>query len=106
MNKEEVTMLGFEIVSYSGEARSYYLEAIKCAKNNEYDKAYELLELAEKSVIKAHNSQFDLIVKESKGEQIPFSLTFVHGQDHLMTTLLLKDLVNTIIDLYKKRDGE
>lgn len=48
MNKEEVTILGFEIVSYSGEARSYYLEAIKYAKNNEYDKAYELLELAEK----------------------------------------------------------
>lgn len=29
MNKEEMTMIGFEIVAYSGEARSHYMQAIK-----------------------------------------------------------------------------
>ena len=26
----------------------------------------------------------------------------IHGQDHLMTTLLLKDLMKHLIELYKK----
>lgn len=102
MNKEEMTMIGFEIVAYSGEARSHYMQAIKFAKNKEFEKANEEIELAEKSIIKAHNSQTELIVKEAQGVDMPFSVTFIHGQDHLMTTLVLKDLVNTIIDLYKE----
>jgi len=28
---------------------------------------------------------------------------FVHGQDHLMTTLLLRDLIMDFIELYKNR---
>ncbi|MDU2437526.1 MAG: PTS lactose/cellobiose transporter subunit IIA, partial [Staphylococcus epidermidis] len=31
-----------------------------------------------------------------------YSITMIHGQDHLMTTLLLKDLMKHLIELYKK----
>ena len=37
MNREEVTMLGFEIVAYSGDARSKMLDALKAAQNKEFD---------------------------------------------------------------------
>ena len=29
MNREEITLLGFEIVAYAGDARSKFLEALK-----------------------------------------------------------------------------
>ena len=32
MNKEELTMLGFEIVAYAGDARSKLLEALSSAQ--------------------------------------------------------------------------
>lgn len=32
MTKEEITMLGFEIVAYAGEARSKLIEALEAAK--------------------------------------------------------------------------
>ena len=32
MNREEATLLGFEIVAYAGEARSYLLDALKAAE--------------------------------------------------------------------------
>ena len=32
MNREEVTLLGFEIVAYAGDARSKLLEALKAAE--------------------------------------------------------------------------
>ena len=28
---------------------------------------------------------------------------FIHGQDHLMTTLLLRDLIQDFIELYKNK---
>ena len=37
MNREEVTAIGFEIVAYSGDARTKLLEAVKCAKAGDFE---------------------------------------------------------------------
>ena len=42
------------------------------------------------------------MAQEAQGDDIAFSITMIHGQDHLMTTLLLKDLMKHLIELYKK----
>ena len=39
MNREEVTLLGFEIVAYAGDARSKLLEALNAAQTGEVDRA-------------------------------------------------------------------
>ena len=36
MNREEMTLLGFEIVAYAGDARSKLLEALKAAENGDF----------------------------------------------------------------------
>ena len=46
MNREEVTLLGFEIVAYAGDARSKLLEALKAAEAGDFDKADALVEEA------------------------------------------------------------
>jgi len=102
MNKEEITLLGFEIVSYAGEARSKLLDALKAAENGQFDKAEELVESANSSIIEAHHAQTSLLQKEAAGEDLAFSVTLMHGQDHLMTTLLLKDMMRHLIELYKR----
>ncbi|UBH14764.1 PTS lactose transporter subunit IIA [Macrococcus armenti] len=102
MNREETTMLGFEIVAYAGDARSKLLEALNAAKNGEFDKAEQLVEEADKCIVDAHNAQTSLLTKEASGEDIAYSVTMMHGQDHLMTTLLLKDMMKHIIELYKR----
>ena len=37
-----------------------------------------------------HKAQTNLLAQEAKGEDIAYSITMIHGQDHLMTTLLFK----------------
>ncbi len=37
-----------------------------------------------------------------KKKQLAFSVTLMHGQDHLMTTILLQDLMKHMIELYKR----
>lgn len=102
MNREEITLLGFEIVSYAGEARSKLLDALKAAQNGDFEKAEELVESANSSIVEAHHAQTSLLQKETAGEDLAFSVTLMHGQDHLMTTLLLKDMMKHMIELYKR----
>ena len=84
MNKEEVQLLGFEIVAYAGDARS------------------KLVEEAGSCIAEAHKSQTTMLAHEAAGEEIPYSITMMHGQDHLMTTILLKDVIHHLIELYKR----
>lgn len=102
MNREEITLLGFEIVSYAGDARSKLMDALKAAQEGNYTEAEELVEAANACIVDAHRAQTSLLQKEAAGEDLAFSVTLMHGQDHLMTTLLLKDLMKHMIELYKR----
>ena len=102
MNREEVTLLGFEIVAYAGDARSKLLEALKAAEAGEFAKADALVEEAAGCIAEAHKAQTSMLAQEATGEEIPYSITMMHGQDHLMTTILLKDLMHHLIELYKR----
>lgn len=103
MNKEEVTLLGFEIVAYAGDARSKLLDALKLAQQGQVEQAEALIEKADEYINKAHKAQADLLAQEASGQEIPYSVTMMHGQDHLMTTILLKDVMHHFMELYKRR---
>lgn len=105
MNREEVSMIGFEIVAYAGDARSKLIEALKEARNGNYDKAEELVEAAGENITEAHQAQTSMLSKEAAGEDVEMSFIMVHGQDHLMTSILLKDIVADFIELYKRTEG-
>ena len=46
MTKEEATMIGFEIVAYSGDARSKLLLAIEKAKTKQFNECQALIDQA------------------------------------------------------------
>ncbi|MEW4355127.1 PTS lactose/cellobiose transporter subunit IIA [Streptococcus pneumoniae] len=102
MNREEITLLGFEIVAFAGDARSKLLEALNAAQQGEFDRAEQLIAAANECIVEAHHAQTSLLQKEAQGEDLAFSVTLMHGQDHLMTTLLLKDMMSHMLELYKR----
>lgn len=106
MNREEITLLGFEIVAFAGDARSKLVEALKYAQEGNYKKAEDLVEAANEVIVEAHHAQTELLQKEAAGEDLAFSVTLMHGQDHLMTTLLLKDLMHHLIELYRRSEDK
>lgn len=103
MNREESTLLGFEIVAYAGDARSKLLEALNAAESGEFEKAEDLITEANACIIQAHNAQTSLLQKEASGDEIELTVTLMHGQDHLMTTVLLKDVIHHLINIYKNK---
>lgn len=95
---EEIVL---SIIMHSGEARSYSMEAIRLAKEGNFEKAMDLIRMADEELGYAHSSQTSLIQGEAANDQIKFSLLLVHAQDHLMTTMSEKNLIEEIIELRK-----
>ncbi|WP_066496811.1 PTS lactose/cellobiose transporter subunit IIA [Abyssisolibacter fermentans] len=91
-----------DLILYSGDARSYAMEAIQAAKGGDFNKAQELMSKSNEKLDEAHKVQTTLIQSEAGGNKTEFSLLLVHAQDHLMTSITLNTLALEIIDLHKK----
>lgn len=98
---EEIAMT---IVGNAGEARSLAFEALKEAKEGNYEKAKKYLEQSKERSLAAHEMQTELICNEADGNEIEMNLLMVHAQDHLMTSILARELIEEMITLYKKLD--
>lgn len=102
MNREEANMAGFEIVAFAGEARSNLLQALNAAEKGDFVKAKDLIKEANESIKEAHNTQTKMLAQEAAGDVVDVGFIMVHGQDHLMTTMLLRDIIEHLINIYKK----
>ena len=102
MISAEMETVIMNIIVDAGSARSFAMEAIRLAKENNFAEADESLEKANSDLAKAHHVQTDLIQQAAIGEPIEINLFMVHAQDHIMTAMLAKDLAAEIVELYKK----
>ena len=102
MDKEQINESAFQIVSFSGDARSSAMEAIQLAKAGKIEEAKKAIIDARNTIAEAHHHQTDMISAEANGEELPFSVLLIHGQDHLMTSMVVIDLAEEIIELYEK----
>ncbi|EOH94262.1 PTS lactose/cellobiose transporter subunit IIA [Enterococcus pallens] len=90
------------LIVHGGNAKSYAMEAIQAAKEQQFAEADKRIVLAKESLIEAHHTQTDLLTAEASGENTEISLLMVHSQDHLMTSIAFTDLAEELIAIYKK----
>lgn len=78
------------------------MEAIYEAKEGKFDEARASLKKAGEELVQAHHVQTKALQNEinGSGEKKPVSLLEVHGQDHLMNAMTVKDLATEFVDLY------
>lgn len=100
MNEEFATIC-FQIISYAGDAKSCYMEALEEAKQGNYNRAQERIQEGDDSFAQGHHVHADLIQKEAAGEQIPASLLLIHAEDQMMSAETLKLVVEELIELYR-----
>ncbi len=95
----------FSIIIHGGNARAKAYEALEFAEKGEFSKAEKALEESEEEIRLAHNIQTDIIQREAGGETVKITVLFVHAQDHLMTAISEKGLIENMIKLYKRIDS-
>lgn len=98
-SEEEIVL---ELVVNGGDARSKAMEAIQMAKKGDFESAEKKLEESSEALNKAHEFQTEMIQAQLNGEKMEVSLLMVHGQDHLMNAITVKDLAAEMVAMYKK----
>lgn len=98
----DLEIAAMELVGNSGESRSLSFEALAAAKEGDFDLAHERLGEAKQKSLQAHEKQTELICAEADGKDMKIGLLMVHAQDHLMTSILARELIEEMITLYKK----
>ena len=98
MDLETVIM---ELVVNAGNARSLAIEAVRMARQKDFQKADKLMEECKEALNAAHAVQTDLIRSEME-DGVPVSLLLVHAQDHVMNAMTVKDLAAEMIEMKRE----
>nr|WP_039860870.1 PTS N,N'-diacetylchitobiose transporter subunit IIA [Photobacterium sp. SKA34] len=99
MDLEEQVM---GIIINAGQSRSLCYEALRHAKSGNFSEVDSLLKEAQEFANQAHLVQTKLIEADEGTGKTKMTLIMVHAQDHLMTSMLAKELVTEMIELHKK----
>lgn len=96
----------FQLITHSGDAKSLLFEAIHLAKEGNIRAANEKVEAAQEHLALAHQQQTGLIQSEAQGNKTEVSLLLIHAQDHLMNTIMFKDLAKELVEVYSRLEAK
>jgi PTS system cellobiose-specific IIA component len=98
-NLEETVM---ELIINAGESRSCAMQALYAAKAGNWDEVDGLLEESTAASKRAHLVQTELIGLDEGTGKVPVNLVMVHAQDHIMTSMLARELIEELIEVHRK----
>jgi PTS system cellobiose-specific IIA component len=96
---EETVM---ELIINAGESRSCAMQALYAAKAGKWDEVDGLLEESTAASKRAHVVQTSLIGMDQGSGKVPVNLIMVHAQDHIMTSMLARELIEELIAVHRK----
>lgn len=102
MKKDPLEEYIFNIIGYSGMAKYYASEAIKSAKNGEFEESNEFLKKSDEEFSKAQDAEGALAKLRDKESKKCGELILIHSQDHFMGTMTYRELAKEMIDMCKK----
>jgi len=98
---DQLEMAIMNIIINAGDCKNHAYMALAMVNEGKYEESEKEMELANEALAKAHDAQTGMLQKEAAGEKVDFSILFVHAQDHLMTSITEKNLIEQIIELRK-----
>jgi cellobiose PTS system EIIA component len=96
--------ISFQLILHSGNARSKVMQALREYREGNVSESDSLIVQAEQDLSVAHDIHFQLVQQEAKGEKTEFSLLLMHSEDHLMSTLTMKELVKELLEIFKTKN--
>ncbi len=81
----DINEVAMKVILHAGDGRMLIEEALEKMAAFNFHEAHESLKLAEKEIVAAHNAQTQVIQSQVAGENMEYSLFFIHAQDTVMT---------------------
>lgn len=101
MSDEQLQVIMGLIIN-AGDAKNDAKLALKAAKNKDFTEAEDRMKSANQDLVKAHNTQTNLLTNEASGATENVNLLTVHSQDHLMNAITYVELTQEMIEIYKR----
>lgn len=100
---EGIELVSFQIIASVGAAKSLYVEAIRAAKEKDFDLAEKKMEEALQTYNEGHHAHARLIQQEADETKDPvqINLILMHAEDQMITTDLLRTIAEEMIEMYK-----
>lgn len=102
LTTEDIQLIAFNIILHSGNAKTQIHNAFNAMRKSDFVVANQLLEEANEEILQAHKSQTELLQNYANGTKIEMEIIMVHAQDHLMTTMTLREIAIEMSFLYEK----
>ncbi|MFT7053591.1 MAG: PTS system cellobiose-specific IIA component [Psychromonas sp.] len=99
---EDLEATVMELIINAGESRSCAMQALYAAKAGKWDEVDGLLEESTAASKLAHVVQTQLIGLDEGTGKVPVNLIMVHAQDHIMTSMLARELIEELIEVHRK----
>ncbi len=103
MDMESTVM---ELIINAGEARSCAMQALRAAKKGDWAEVDAQLAEASAASKRAHDVQTMLIGMDEGCGKIPVNLVMVHAQDHIMTSMLAREMIEELIEIQRQLQGK
>lgn len=91
-----------ELIINAGESKSLAMQALMSAKSGQWDEVDGLLAESTEAAKRAHGVQTQLIGMDEGEGKVPVNLVMVHAQDHIMTSMLARELVEELINIHRQ----
>lgn len=98
----DLEMTVMELIINAGESKSLAMQALMSAKKGEWDVVDDFLAQSTEASKRAHKVQTELIGLDEGEGKVPVNLIMVHAQDHIMTAMLARELIEELIDIHRK----
>lgn len=105
VNIEQISEIAMQIITYSGMAKSCYMQALYLVKQGNFAEADKKIAEGDESFVEAHHGHGSLLQKEMDSEEPQTSLLMTHAEDQLMGAEMLKIVILELIEIYKDKKG-
>ncbi|ASB88545.1 PTS lactose/cellobiose transporter subunit IIA [Bacillus sonorensis] len=103
LNKLTDEQICFQLILHSGNARSKVIQSLREYRAGSVGKAEKLLVQAEEDLRQSHDIHFQMVQQEAGGKKQDVSLLLIHAEDHLMSSLTMKELVYELLEIFKDK---
>lgn len=97
---EKISEEAMKIITFSGMAKSKYMEALKVYKVKKIAEAENMLAEGDKWAGEAHGIHSKILTEEMQTLTPQISLLLTHGEDQLMSAETIRILVTELKELY------
>ena len=99
-NVEQISQVAMQVITYSGLAKSNYLEALKYYRENDQTAYEQSMSNGDESFSQAHDQ---LLQQEMNTQEPQITMLMAHAEDQLMSAETIKTLIQEIILLIESR---